>query len=160
MRITTLVHNFLDDFCWLVQHLEDRPMHIYELVPTEPSIVGATNAAGEGMGSVYFVPLPHSTDASPMYEAVLWRLTFPTKITTCLLMQQNPHGSITNSDLELTATVVHHDVIAAQCGVAEATIATLHDNVAAVMWNRKGSATTEGPTAYLLGLQALPTRHC
>ena len=77
----------------------------------------------------------------------------------CLLTWENPQGSITNSDLELTAAVAHHNMIASQCRVAETTIATLHDNFATVMWNIKGSATAEGPVAYLLQLQELHARH-
>ena len=86
-------------------------------------------------------------------------LHFPPEITGCLLTQENPQGSITNSDLELTATVVHHDVIASRQGVTEATIRTLHNNFATVMWNCKGSATSEQPAAYLLKLQALQSQH-
>ena len=61
MQVTTLVHDFLDDFRWLVQHLKERLMRIYELVPAASNVVGATNAAGEGMGGMHFVPLPKPT---------------------------------------------------------------------------------------------------
>ena len=89
----------------------------------------------------------------------MWRAQFPPEVTERLITWENPHGEITNSDLELAATIAHHDMIAANQGVAETTLATLHDNIATVMWNRKGSATTEGPAAYLLRLQALHARH-
>ena len=139
-----VVHNFLDDFRWLVQQLDERPMRIYELVPAAPRVVGATDAAGEGVGGVCFAPLPNSTNESPLCEAVICHSTFPPEITGCLLTRENPQRSITNGDLELTATVAHHDVIASRHGVTEATIVTLHDNFAMVMWNSKGSATAEG----------------
>ena len=56
-------------------------------------------------------------------------------------------------------TVAHHGVIAAQYGIMEITIRTAHDNYAAVIWNRKGSTSTTGPSAYLLQLQSLCTHH-
>ena len=87
-------------------------MCICKLIPSAPSIVGATNAVGEGMGGMHFVPLPNSTDQSLMYEAFLWHTTFPPEVTECLLTQENPKGSITNGDLELTVTMAYHDVIA------------------------------------------------
>lgn len=86
-----------------------------------------------------------------------WR--FPTDIKERLVTWTNPSGDVTNSDLEMAATVLHHDVIATGHGVREVTIGTLHDNTPAVFWNRKGSATTTGPAAYLLRLQALHARH-
>ena len=87
-------------------------MWIYKLVPAAPSIVGATDAVVEGMGGVHFVPLPNSTNKSPLYDSVIWCSTFPPEITGCLLTQENPQGSITKSDLELMATVAHHNMIA------------------------------------------------
>jgi hypothetical protein len=42
---------------------------------------------------------------------------------------------------------------------AEHTIHNSHDNTPTVYWQRKGSATTTGPAAYLLRLQALHQRH-
>ena len=76
-----------------------------------------------------------------------------------LITFNNPTGTITNSDLELTATTAHHDVIATQVGVAEMTPQMVHDTTATVYWNRKGSTSTAGPAAYLLRIQALHTRH-
>ena len=159
IRLTTLVHDFLDDFRWIVANLAARPTRIYEVIPTEPLIIGATDASGWGMGGVFFWPTPNSTEDAPDYEAYVRRSPFSEDIRKRLVSWTNPHGSITNSDLELAATIAQNDVIAHTHGIAEATIANAHDNVAAMMWNRKGSATTAGPAAYLLRLQALHQRH-
>ena len=43
--------------------------------------------------------------------------------------------------------------------MAELTIGTAHNNCATVIWNYKGSTSTTGPAAYLLGLQILHTWH-
>ena len=158
IRLTRMVHDFLDDFRWIAQTLDSRPTRIYETVPTAPQIVGTTDALGIGMGGVFFVPTPWSTPRFPDYYPYLWRAEFPIEIQQRLLTYENPTGSITNSDLELAGTVAHHDVIATHVGVAETTIGTAHDNYAAVIWNRKGSTSSTGPAAYLLRLQALHTR--
>ena len=153
LRLTAMMHDFLDDFRWLVRHLHHRPARIYTLFPGLANTVGATDASGFGLGGVFFVA------RATAYDAYVWRDTFPASVTEHLVSETNPTGQITNSDLELAATVGHHDVVAHTVNVTEATIGTLHDNTPAVYWNRKGSASTTGPAAYLLRLQALHARH-
>lgn len=158
IRLTTMVHDFLDDFRWLFNDLQRRPTRIYEIVPTDPHIIGTTDASGVGMGGVFFRPTYDSTADAPKYESYLWRAPFPDSVRQQLVTFDNPKGIITNSDLELAATVAQNDVIAQRFGVDDATIANAHDNYAAVFWNRKGSTTTVGPAAYLLRLQSLHQR--
>jgi hypothetical protein len=159
VRLTRLVHDFLDDFRWIVSNLTARPTRIYEIVPSAPNVIGTTDAAGVGMGGIFFVPTDDATPETPNHDSYVWRVPYPDKVREHLVTWQNLTGDVTNSDLELMATVAQNDVIAHTHGIAEATISNAHDNVATVMWNRKGSTTTEGPAAYLLRLQALHQRH-
>ena len=70
----------------------------------------------------------------------------------------NPHGSINNSDLELVGAVLHN-VCAADCyDVRERTTLARTDNIAAMWWGRKGSATYTSPPAHLLRLSAMHQR--
>ena len=158
IRLTRMVHDFLDDFRWIADDLAHRPTRIYEVIPSNPRVVGATDASGLGMGGVFFVPLEEGTSAEPLYESYLWRYQYADDIRTHLVSFTNPDGSITNSDLELTATIAQNDVIAHAIDIRETTIGNVHDNSPTVFWNRKGSATTDGPAAYLLRLQALHQR--
>jgi hypothetical protein len=158
IRLTTMVHDFLDDFRYITHHLATRPMRIYELVPGDPSVIGATDASGLGMGGVFFVPTPQSTPDAPTYHSYLWRLAFPESVRQQLLTETNPEGTLTNNTLELTGAIGQHDVIAAQLDVRELTLHNVHDNSAALYWSRKGSVSTSGPEAYLLRLQALHQR--
>ena len=87
---------------------------------------------------------------APAYKSYMWHLQFPDEIRDVLVTFTKTHGSITNSDLKLTATVAHNDVIAHTIDVRKTTIGTAHDNSPTVFWNRKGSVTMDGPTAYLL----------
>ena len=57
------------------------------------------------------------------------------------------HDSNGTGDLELGAITSHADC-------REATAHTMCDNVTAVAWHRRGSATTNGPGTYLLRLSA------
>ena len=158
LRLTADAHDFLDDFRWIVDEVYSRPTSLFEIVPTYPLVVGATDAAGHGMGGVFFVPTNTSTDEQPDYESYFWRAEFPTDIRSQLLTRDNPSGRITNSDLELAASIGQHDVVAHITDVVYATVFTLHDNTPTVYWNRKGSTTTTKPAAYLLRMQALHRR--
>lgn len=143
-------HDFLEDIRHLAQELKSRPTHVQEVVPSFPSILGASDAAKPGMGGIAFSP-----EASP----IMWRAQFPQDIRDAVVSDDNPRGTITNSDLELAGTIAHHDVIAQHLPVQHRTLGTATDNTPALAWQRKGSATTLGPAAYLLRCQALHQRH-
>jgi hypothetical protein len=91
-------------------------------------------------------------------EPTLWRADFPEEIKRRLITHENPTGNITNSDLELAATIVHLDMAAHNFPVHLQTLAVLSDNAATVFWQRKGSTTTTKATAYLLRLQGMHQR--
>jgi len=150
LRLTRAVHGVLQDFRWLAKDLSSRPTRIAELVPFDPKVVGACDAAGTGMGGVFFVPDVTGDSTTPH----LWRSAFPRHVQDDLVSFRNPSGTVNNSELELCGNIAHHDVIAQTADVRERTIATLSDNVASVYWLRKGSTTTTKPPAYLLRIQA------
>lgn len=154
LRLTTKIHGFLDDFRWLANDIAARPTRIAELVPDSfPATLGACDAAGTGMGGIHFIP-----DANGAVTPILWRAQFPLWVQRRLVSFDNPTGDITNSDLELAGSVAHNDVLAQFADVAERTVHSSYDNMAAVFWQRKGATTTTGPAAYLLRLQALHQR--
>jgi hypothetical protein len=154
IRLTNNLHDFLDDIRWIVKDLEHRHTHLHELVPEPaPFILGATDACAKGMGGVFY--LPHGTHYTPC----LWRQPFPEEVQRQVISWSNPHGTITNSDLELAATMAQLDIIAQHAPVSGRTLHTLTDNTPALHWQRKGSTTTTGPAAYLLRLAAILQRH-
>jgi hypothetical protein len=166
VRLNQGVHDTLEDLRWLAGDLTVRPTRLFEIVPqSRAEILTATDACGYGMGGVGFVASPslqirdtHPGDPSTNITPVLWRSRFPADVTSKLVSFKNPQGSITNSDLELGATIVHHDVLAQHYDIRERTISTGCDNTPAVSWQRKGSTTTTHAPAYLLRLQALHQR--
>jgi hypothetical protein len=106
------------------------------------------------MSGVHFVPLPNGN-----IQPLLWRSKFDERVPHRLVTFTNPGGTITNSNLELAASVAQHDVIAQQVDVREATIHNLTDNTATMYWQRKGATSTTGPASRLLRIQSLHQRH-
>jgi hypothetical protein len=76
-----------------------------------------------------------------------------------LVSTDNPRVSVTNSDLELAATIAQFDVLAQTFDVRSHTVHNLSDNAATIACQKKGAASTSGPVAYLLRLHALHQRH-
>jgi hypothetical protein len=155
MRLNQHTHAFLQDFRWLVEDVSARPTKIDELVPNSNLSTRSTcDASGTGQGGVHFVLLPDGTTL-PM----LWRSRWLRHISARLVSSSNPTGDITNSELELAASVTHADVLSQAFDVRSHTTHQLSDNSATVAWQRKGAASTTGPVAYLLQIRALHQRH-
>ena len=166
LKITEPVRHQLLDFLWLAESVSERPTHLAEVVPTPPSYHGTVDAAKEGMGGVWFPPgkpepleIQYPKDLQ-LNGPILWRARFPPEVQRLLVSQDNPSGSITNSDLELAGAVAHDDVLATSAPrIAHTSTCSFSDNTPAVSWKTKGSTTTTGPAAYLLHIAALHRRH-
>ena len=53
-------------------------------------------------------------------------------------MENNPFGSLTNSDLELAGGLLHLEALANNFDVRELTILSKTDNLATLYWQQKG----------------------
>jgi hypothetical protein len=154
LRLTYQVLAVLREFRALETELQSRLTRISEMVPsTIPATMGAQDAAGKGVGGVHFVPMPEGSIAP-----LLWRAQFPRSVQNRLVTYANEAGTITNSDLELSASIAQHDVLAREVDVREATILNVSDNTPTVYWQRKGAVSSAGPAARLLRIQALHQR--
>ena len=153
VRITQGVRDMAADFKVLADSLQQRPTRLPELYPRTPQFLGASDASRQGMGGVWFHTAP-SADFPP----TLWRVAFPATVHSALVTADNPYGTISISDLELTALIAHKDVLAQNTAVAEHTLWLATDNMAALSWSSKGSSTSFGPRAYLLRLNSLHQR--
>ena len=111
----------------------------------------ATDASKNGMGGIEFPSWPDD-------ETLVWRTAWPIGIKNQLVSSTNMDGQITNSDLELAATILHEATIAAHKPMAKLTMYTGCDNVLTVVWRNKGSTTTDKVTAQLLRLASLQQR--
>ena len=117
------------DLRMLADDLAARPTRIAEVVPAAPHYVGCSDAALSGMGGVWFPP--SGGHVHPPYD---WREPFPPHIQASLISEQNPRGTITNSDLEIVATIGHVATLAQTHDLRELTVATFSDNTPAVAW--------------------------
>lgn len=154
------VHQSIEDFKWLLNDISSRPTRIAEIIPLLPSALGFHDASGEGAGGVWF---PSHTIGSRMrnrntLHPLLWRYKWPKDIVDNLVTEDNPKGTITNSDLELAGGLLHLDVIAHCLDVRERTIVSKTDNLATLYWERKGSATNASVTHQLLRLFGIHQR--
>ena len=90
------VHDALDDFRWLHQHIATRPTRIAELVPLLPVAEGHHDASGAGAGCIWF---PSSTitprEGYSATTPIMWRFQWPQHITRPLVTDKNPRGTIT-----------------------------------------------------------------
>ena len=157
------VHNALDDFRWLLQDIANRPTRMAEVVPLNPSAIGYHDASGKGAGGVWFkgpaLHPRHNPKDKPLPNPIVWRLEWPKHIQDALVTEDNPFGTLTNSDLELAGGLLHLEAIANNFDVRERTILSKTDNLATLYWQRKGSATTTAPPAHLLRLFGIHQRY-
>ena len=153
------VHQSLKDFRWLLRDIASRPTRIAELVPLLASALGYHDASGQGAGGVWF-PAPHLVPrGDPTQKPLLWRYKWPQDIIDNLVTTSNPHGTVTNSDLELAGGLLHLEVLAQYYDIRERTVLSKTDNLATLFWQRKGSATSENVPAYLLRLFGIHQRY-
>lgn len=151
VRITPHVWHMASDFRAIADTLAARPTRLRELAPTMPTYMGACDACQQGMGGVWF-----TTQGST--APIVWRQRFPDAVVRAMVTSENPRGTLSISDLELTALIAHKDVLSRRLPVAEHTLWMATDNRAALSWSDKGSATATSARAYLLRLNSLHQR--
>ena len=145
VRINRFVRDSLDAFGRLATSLCHRPTRIAEIVPQEPTMLGATDAAKAGMGGIFYDPsgTPH-----------VWRHPFPADVQRRLISADTPAGDITNSDLEHAALLAQVDAMCALRPLAYATLENFCDNTPAVSRVRKGAVSSHGTAAALCRLSS------
>ena len=67
-------------------------------------------------------------------------------------MEDNPNGTITNSDLELAGGLMHLESLTQAFDITERTVLSKGDNLSTTFWEQKGSTSSDKPPAYLLWL--------
>jgi hypothetical protein len=140
LRLTALVKAVLRDWLLLATTASQYPVPIHTLVPRQPTCIAAADASQNGMGGFWM-----TAD-----QNILWRTTFPRPIRDQLITQDNPTGTLTNSDLELTALITGCLLPAAHSPLPHPSIAIASDNTPAVAWAKKGSTTSNKAPAFLL----------
>jgi hypothetical protein len=153
------VHHALEDFWWMQENISTRPTRIAEVVPLPPVAKGHHDASGLGAGGIWF-PGPHLAPrlGFTSTQLLVWQHRWPDFISSWLVMADNPHGSITNSDLELAGGLLHLDALSQCFDIWEWTVLSKGDNLSTNFWERQGSTSTNSPPAYLLCLFGMHQR--
>ena len=153
------VHQSLNDFRWMADDISTRPTRIAELVPLHPSALGLHDASALGAGGVVFPSntLQSRQGVAPL-QSILYRVPWPNEVTSRLITDKNPNGTITNSDLELAGGLLHLQATVQSYDVRERIIDNKTDNLATMFWQRKGSASTDKAPAHLLRLHGIHQR--
>lgn len=146
LRITPLIRRSLQDWVDIASTLAEHPMPLAALVPMAPTSVGATDASKQGMGG-FWLPTTMRPDSHP---PMVWRAPFTPDIQARLVSTSNPTGSITNSDLELTALITGAHLAASLPSATRPSLYCAVDNTPALAWTKRGSTSSIAPPAYLL----------
>jgi hypothetical protein len=120
-------------------------MPIDSLVPRMPHYAGAVDASGIGCGSFWV-----ATTYSALPQPIVFREKIPLHIQQQLVSASNPSGSLTNSDLELSAVALGVAALQDHAPLSHACLYTASDNTPTVSWCHKGSTSSIGANAYLL----------
>ncbi|KAL7479655.1 hypothetical protein ACHAW6_005380 [Cyclotella cf. meneghiniana] len=103
--------------------LEDFSYPIAELVPLDPVAEGHHDASGSGAGGIWF---PIATVVSCLgYHALkphFWHHQWPDYIKQQLVTEDNPNGTITNSDLELAGGMLHLEALTQRFDITKRTV--------------------------------------
>jgi len=76
-------------------------------------------------------------------------------------MEDNPNGTITNSDLELAGGLLHLEALTQAFDITERTVLSKGDNLSTTFWEQKGSTSSDKPPAYLMRLFGIHQHfHC
>ncbi|KAL7475425.1 hypothetical protein ACHAW6_001339, partial [Cyclotella cf. meneghiniana] len=125
------VHHALEDFRWMYDNTTSCPTRIAELVPLDPVAEGHHDASGSGAGGIWFP------------SAMLW----PDYIKQRLVIEDNPNGTITNSDLELAGGLLHLEALTQAFDITERTLLSKGDNLSTTFWEQKDTFCHDFHTA-------------
>ena len=125
-----------------------RPTHVKQLVRGDPDTARIVDASGEGVGGVIF-------RINQGCVLTVFRFEWPEEIKAQLQTEQNPTGSITNSDLEMAGLVfvwlmIEHVVQ----DLKHKHVVLLSDNSPSVVWIDRMASKSSLPAAELLRVLA------
>ena len=114
--LSPILYIEIGDWKALVAQMAAWPTHLVEIVRRDPAHLGFCDASGIGAGGVWLDPYKSGS-------SIVWRHPWRPDIITALLSGKNPGGTLANSDLDLTALVLHEATLLDVC--PEANMAAL-----------------------------------
>ena len=150
--LSPVFHHEIADWKILADQTDDLPTHLAEVVRREPTHMGFCDDSGLRAGIVWLDPSLSGND-------LVWRHPWLADIIADLVSSTNREGTITNSNLELAALVLHEATLIV--AVLEARLSIPRsgpDNTPTVSWSTKEASTITPVVADLLRLRALHSR--
>ena len=147
------VRDMLEDFRTLLREATKEPIHCRELVPALPDYLGHCDACKSGAGGEW-----HSGTLS--LEPIVWRVEWPKDVQELMVSEDNPTGTITNSDLECAGLLLHVMVLEAIVDLFHKHIGAYCDNTPTVAWAARLASKRSRIAGRLLRALALRLRVC
>jgi hypothetical protein len=138
------------DLATMVTSLSSRPTHVKELIPNDDHYYGYCDACATGAGGVWL-------SGERGIDPIVWRVEFDNAIASQVVSDDNPHGRLTNSDLEMAAVLLQYIVLQQEVDMQFARAGVLSDNTPTVAWTTRMADKSQSPTAgrLLRGLAAM-----
>jgi hypothetical protein len=108
----------------MVAQLSTRPTHIKELVPDDDHFAGYCDL-----------------------DLVEWQVAFPPKISSKVVSNSNPTGTLTNLDLEMAAALLQYVVLQQITKMKHKDAGTFSDNMPTISWATRMADRSKSPTA-------------
>ncbi len=153
ITLDTATKHALQDWHHIIRTANQTPTPCTNLIPTEPDYIGYCDASKTGAGGVWFGGIRS-------LPPIVWRIPFPEKIQQKLVSQNNPSGTITNSDLEMAGLLMHWIVLESVADVQHAHVAAGCDNTPTVAWTSRLLASKARTAAHLVRALALRMLAC
>ena len=140
----------LKDWITLLHRISSRPTHVIELITKPPQFIGYVDACKFGAGGVWF-------SGTATITPTVWRVIFPPIIIARLINENNPKGTITNSDLEMAGLLLEWLVLEniAPRSLKYICAGMFSDNTPTVSWTTKLSSTNSTIGSYLVRALAI-----
>ncbi len=131
------------DLRQLVTTLAARSTHVKEILPAyDPEYIGYCDASAFVVGGVWFL-----SGMSPIPETV-WQLQWPLDITSAVISESNPTGTLTNSDLQMAPVVLQLNVLEPLVPWMHHKLMYIHsENTPSVAWLTKMATKTANSDA-------------
>ena len=117
-----------------------RPTYLAEIVPQQPTLLGAMDAAKPGVGRVFF-----DSECKPH----VWHHPFPPDVQADLVSFDNPLSHVTNSDLKQAGLIAQADIMCHSHDTRYATLSNISDNTPAVSRFHKGAVSLDTSAVHL-----------
>jgi len=153
IRLNTATKTVLKDWATLLQVANKHPTPCQDLVQAPADYGGYCDASKNGAGGVWFGFERH-------LPPIVWRVEFPPEIQKQLVSQDNPRGTISNSDLEMLGLILQWLVLENFVELAHTHVACWCDNTPTVAWASKLLSTKAVKAAQLLRILALRMNAC